>query len=131
MWHVARWEDYDRSFIENTHEIWRDQDLTRVWGFSSTTLGEADTGTEMGDDASERLVLPGKTALLDYTRSAFAAMGKLIDQLPSDSLLHPANDPQGHDRVSLILDGLTHVNRHLGMIEALRGVLDLRGTATR
>jgi hypothetical protein len=25
---------------------------------------------------------------------------------------------------------VTHANRHLGMIEALRGVLDLRGTAT-
>jgi hypothetical protein len=33
--------------------------------------------------------------------------------------------------IKLLHDGLTHDNRHLGMIEAVRGLLGLRGTATR
>lgn len=95
-------------------------------------LGEADTGTEVGDDASERMVLPGKLTIPDYARSVFNGMDEFVDRLPAGSLMQPTHDPQGHDHVlSLLSDGLMHLNRHLGMIESLRGLLNLRGTATR
>jgi hypothetical protein len=48
LWHVARWEDYDRSVIDATSQLWQAHDLARAWGFPSTGLGDADTGTEMG-----------------------------------------------------------------------------------
>lgn len=132
VWHLARWEDYDRSVIQGTPQIWQVQDLAQVWGFTVVPLGEAETGTEMGDDASERLVLPEKAALLDYVRSVFTATEELLDGLTADSLVQPVQDLEKHEHVlSLLNDGLTHLNRHLGMIEALRGLLDLRGTATR
>lgn len=131
-WHVARWEDYDLSVIYSTPQIWQVQDLARVWGFAAVDLGEAETGTEMGDGGSERLVLPEKTALLDYVRSVFRASEESLDGLTTDSLVQPVQDLEKHEHVlSLLNDGLTHHNRHLGMIEALRGLLDLRGTATR
>lgn len=132
VWHLARWEDYDRTVMDGTPQSWHARDLARAWGFPSGGLGEADTGTEMGDDASGRLVLPGKAALLDYARSAFAATDELLEQLPAESLLQViALRQHGDDVVSLVFAGMTHDNCHLGMIEAVRGLLGLHGTATR
>jgi hypothetical protein len=132
VWHLARWADYDRSVLDGTPQIWQAQGLAHAWGFPTATLGEAETGTEMGDDAAERLVLPSKAALQAYARAAFIALDETLDRLPVESLLEPVPSSGSHDPLfKLAYVHLTHDNRHLGMIEALRGLLDLRGTATR
>jgi hypothetical protein len=77
VWHLARYADKDRSDIEGTPQFWVEQSLAVAWGFPAT-LGEADTGTELGDDASDLLVLPSKAALLDYTRVAFNELGECL-----------------------------------------------------
>jgi len=118
VWHLARWADHDLSAITGRPQLWRSQGLAAAWGFPAA-LGEDDTGTEIGDDASELLVLPGKAVLTGYARSAFGAVDQMLDGLKTEDLLQLSQ-----------LD-LAHENRHLGMIEALRGFLDLRGTATR
>jgi len=132
VWHLARWADFDAHEVEGTTQIWHAQGLGAAWGFPSSGLGEAEAGTEMGDDASERLVLPGKAALLDYTRSAFTAVDGLLDRLSEDQQRGAPRAPDVGDEklTDLIFTYLTHDNRHLGMIEAVRGLLGLRGSAT-
>ena len=131
VWHLARWADHDRAVVEGTPQIWRARDLARAWGFPDAGLGNDDTGTGMGADVSGGLVLPPKLALLDYAAAAFAALDGALDCFPPDSLLKPINAPENDDSaVKMFIGYLSHDNRHLGMIEALRGVLGLRGTAT-
>lgn len=132
VWHLARWADYDAHEVEGTAQIWHAQSLGAAWGFPSAGLGEAEAGTEMGDDASERLVLPSKAALLDYTRAAFAAVDGLLDRVSSDAARQTPRSPDVADDklADLIFTYLTHDNRHLGMIEAVRGLLGLQGSAT-
>jgi uncharacterized damage-inducible protein DinB len=131
VWHLARYADKDRSDIEGTPQFWVEQSLAAAWGFPAA-LGEADTGTEMADDASDLLVLPSKAALLDYTRSAFNALGECLEALPVGSLLEAVRPPALNDRrVDVLWEYVTHDNRHLGMIEALKGLLGKSGTATR
>ncbi len=132
LWHVARWEDYDRSIVDSTPQIWMKEGLRQGWGMTGVALGEEETGTQMGDDASDHLILPGRPLLLGYVRSVFEAMDDLLAQLPVEKLLQVPHDSENHAHLLGLLAGrLTHVNRHLGMIEALRGLLDLQGTATR
>jgi hypothetical protein len=131
VWHLARWADHDRAIVEGTAQIWRARDLAQAWGFPDAGLGSDDTGTGMGNDVSNDLVLPPKAALLDYATVAFAALDKALSALPAESLLRPIEAPENEDSAVKMLTGyLSHDNRHLGMIEALRGVLGLQGTAT-
>jgi hypothetical protein len=131
VWHLARWADLDRAIVEGTPQIWRARDLARAWGFPDAGLGNDDTGTGMGDSVSNDLVLPPKAALLDYAAAAFAALDEALSVLPADSLLQPIKAPENDDSAVKMLTGyLSHDNRHLGMIEALRGALGITGTAT-
>jgi hypothetical protein len=131
VWHLARWADHDRAVVEGTPQIWRARDLARAWGFPDSGLGDDDTGTGMGDSVSADLVLPPKPALVDYTAAAFAALDSALDRFPPDSLLQPIKAPENDDSAVKMFTGyLSHDNRHLGMIEALRGALGLLGSAT-
>ena len=131
LWHLARWADYDSYQISHEPQIWESQALAEAWGFP-TGLGQFNTGTEMGDEASERLDLPDKPALLDYAESAFATLGNALDPLTLDDLVLPVDPPRNNDRrFDVLFEYPTHDNRHLGMIEALLGLLDRGGTATR
>jgi hypothetical protein len=130
VWHLARWADHDLHQADGSPQLWRQRGLAAAWGFPSG-LGEDETGTEMGDDASERLVLPGKALLLDYTGSIFSAVDEFLGRLSPDALLQPVRPGELRDGQIFLELNLAHDNRHLGMIEAVRGLLGLRGTATR
>ncbi len=86
----------------------------------------------MEDEASEQLRLPGKAALLECTRAAFDEVDGLLDGLSEHGPRQAIRTPQvGNDELaSLLFVYLTHDSRHLGMIEAMRGVLGLSGSAT-
>jgi hypothetical protein len=126
LWHLARWADYDARSAGDTPEIWVSQGLAAAWGFPAE-LGQAAAGTGLDDDASARLPLPGKAALVDYARAAFAALDQTAERMMTDALGAPE---AGKDALDLVFTYATHDNRHLGMIEALCGVLGLQGTAT-
>jgi hypothetical protein len=133
LWHLARWADYDAQLIDSRPQIWEYRGLAPQWGMQPAGLGEAETGTEMGDEASERLSWPDSAALLGYAREAFAARHDAIQGLAPESLLEGIQSPHiGDDsKLDLLFTHLSHDNRHLGMIESIRGFLGLRGTATR
>ena len=57
--------------------------------------------------------------------------GEVLDRLAQDALRQATASGIDDARVvDLLCTYLTHDNRHLGMIEALRGMLGLRGSAT-
>ncbi len=124
--------DHDVHRILGSPERWHSEGLGAAWGFPATGLGEAETGTEMEDEASEQLRLPGKAALLEYTRAAFDEVDGLLDGLSEHGPRQAIRTPQvGNDELaSRLFVYLTHDSRHLGMIEAMRGVLGLSGSAT-
>jgi hypothetical protein len=126
VWHLARWADYDAHRFDSSPEVWLAKGLAEAWGFPAE-LGEASAGTGLDDDASARLPLPGKGPMLEYARAAFADLDQSLERMMIEA---SRRGGAGNDAVELVVTYATHDNRHLGMIEALRGLLGLQGTAT-
>ncbi len=139
VWHIARWDDrYAEILVEKTPEladrfgppeqIWAAESLAKQWGLPIGHMGRRDTGTEMDDESADALRLPETAVVVDYARRVFARLQAVINEariftaIPGD----PGNDTYAHNTM-LYPD---HVQRHLGMIEALRGLQGTAGTAT-
>jgi hypothetical protein len=124
LWHVARWNDFDRESLGGGPQLWVAQSLAQRWGVPELTAGEHGTGTGMTDEAAATLTWPNSDALLDYIAAANAAFADMFDRLTLADFLrlgHPLDD---------VVMAQAHDERHLGMIEALRGVAGISGTAT-
>ena len=143
LWHIARWDDrFCEVLVEKLPEavgghrtpsqIWNAEALTERWGLPAGTMGARDTGTSMDDEAAEQMRLPGKDAVVDYARRVFAVLDELIGSI-SDELLVSAlpGDPDRESAGQNVMYYLDHVNRHLGMIEAMKGLQGVEGSATR
>ena len=90
---------------------------------------------------SAKLALPGKDELLSYVKDAFRSAHRAVRMVRDDDLTQPAeleadrvpwlSSPTQYGTVgSWIATGIRHEARHLGMIEALRGLQGTAGTAT-
>jgi hypothetical protein len=142
VWHIARWDDrYAEILVEKTPElagrfgapaqVWAAESLATQWGLPIGRMGRRDTGTEMDDQSADALRLPDKALVIDYARRVFARLQSVLNALPESRIFTPIpgdpdNDTYAHNTM-LYLD---HVQRHLGMIEALRGLQGTAGTAT-
>jgi len=132
FWHLARWADIlqaGRPGREGRGEqIWLAENLAAKWGHSPESLGPLAAGQGMETD----VCLAGKEALLDYGRRAMAAADEAVAHLEASHLGLPSQlraagpSTVGEDLVFYV----GHSSRHLGMLEALRGALGLKGTAT-
>ncbi len=142
LWHTARWADalQERfgSFAPQLvrfvgrEQIWEARQLAGAWGLGDR-LGEEATGMGLDDDASAALPLPARDDIVSYAREAFTAAEDVLRGVEEDELFLSTADFYGEgDWVVIDHFGwhLTHASRHLGMIEALKGLLDVRGTAT-
>jgi len=142
VWHTARWADAFQarfgSFVPELtrfagrEQIWDARGLAHAWRLGDALGGEA-TGMGLDDDASAALPLPAKAAVATYAREAFAAAEDVFGGIGDTELLLPSAD--FYDEGGwVILEHfgwhLTHASRHLGMVEALKGVLGVEGTAT-
>ena len=112
-------------------QIWAAESLAKQWGLPIGHMGRRDTGTEMDDESADALRLPETAVVVDYARRVFARLQAVINALPEARIFtaipgDPGNDTYAHNTM-LYLD---HVQRHLGMIEALRGLQGTAGTAT-
>ena len=142
LWHTARWADalqerlgsfapaLDR--LAGREQAWSARGLAEAWGLGGA-LGMEGTGMGLDDDASAALGLPAKEEVATYAREAFASAEEVLRDVRDDELLLPSAD--FYDEGGwLVLDHfgwhITHGARHLGMIEALKGVQGVRGTAT-
>jgi hypothetical protein len=152
LWHIARWADHMQSVVGTltpalrerlgtSGEIWTREALSAKWGFPAGRLGSAETGMGMDEAASAELPLPPTDELVAYSTQAFAAADRAVRQVRDDDLARGAEfdpatvpwaSPTEYGTVAnWILSGIRHDSRHLGMIEALKGAMGLRGTATR
>jgi hypothetical protein len=142
LWHTARWADvFQGRFgtfasqlarLSAGEQIWDMRELESAWGFDDG-LGKEATGAGLDDDASAALQLPAKNDVVSYAREAFTAVEDVLHRVEENELFLPTKD--FYDEGDwIVLDHygwhLTHASRHLGMIEALKGVLGVHGTAT-
>ncbi len=138
LWHAARWDDVIPAHIagdfglEPTTGVWQRESLAASWLLDAGSLGRREAGTGLEDSAAEGLRLPEQAAVIDYARKAFDFVEGVIAAIPEDRLLEVAkDDPDGDTNLDNVLFYFEHLNRHLGMIEAIRGLHGMVGTATR
>ena len=152
LWHIARWADHMqwvvgaltpglRERLGSSSEIWTREALSSKWRFPEGQLGSVDTGMGMDEDKSAGLSLPLKDELVAYAKRAFEAADRAVhevrdEDLPQSAAFEPAMVPWASSKdygtvAGWILGGIRHDSRHLGMIEALKGSMGMRGTATR
>ena len=77
----------------------------------------------MSNEAAEAMRFPGQKEVVGYARLAFAYAEEGIELIPDALLLAVAkDDPDGDTQLDNVLIYLEHLSRHLGMIEAIRGL---------
>jgi len=137
LWHSARWDDFFAAHLQQDFdrdprtEVWRRDELAQKWSFASGSIGRRDAGTGMDDAAAENMRFPEQAAVIDYSRRAFDFALSAISAIVDDDLTVVAkDDPDGDTYLDNILIYFEHLNRHLGMIEAIRGLQGLAGSAT-
>ena len=140
-WHIGRWADRHVAAISGwldpaspQIEVWVAMGMTERWGLAGLDLGEfGGTGAGLDDAASAALSLPEVDEISEYLEGAFQAFESVLARIEDDAILErTVVDLYGDETTigDVILNHLSHADRHLGMIEALRGVLGERGTAT-
>jgi hypothetical protein len=142
LWHSGRWADRWAQAIASSlprlalgtnvaAQRWEREDLATGWGFPAS-LGKGDTGMELPDEEAASLPFPGSEALAGYLRHAFGDLEAIVAELDDADLTEEGDDLLG-GRAPLgdsLIRHHSHVSRHLGMIEALRGLRGGHGTAT-
>lgn len=156
LWHTARWADrLQASFPNESPEadqqpdslqgIWETEGLVDQWGLDPDVLGLLETGVLMDRPTASIVPRVGRGNLLDYAERTFSAVDQALDELdaeqfherrrsimaykPSGASIVPAPGPETTVAADVGFH-LSHASRHLGMIEVLRGMQGLRGTAT-
>ncbi len=142
-WHMARWADrYQATLptsaaptdVDGSREIWIRDDVVGPWGLRDISLGDfGGTGAGLDDEASAALPLPDASALLDYMTATFGAFEDRVRAIDDDAVLDIVYVDLYGDESTIadsIANATSHADRHLGMIEALRGVLGDPETVT-
>ena len=136
LWHAGRWADRWAEAIGaasggKAPQRWVREDMGARWGFPDK-LGAGDTGMELPDDEAAALPYPGHGALATYLRGAFNDLEQAVGALDDETILRDADNLLGETAPleDSLIRHLSHVSRHLGMIEALRGLRGQHGTAT-
>jgi len=134
LWHVARCADKFAAQVGNTKEIWAREGLAAVWGLAEILLGSNGLGTGVDDEIAATLRPPSKDPLVDYARRSFAALDAVVDRFDAEAVAREQttfyfDEPAAIGRA--FVTSIAHENRHLGELEYVKGLLGLRGTATR
>ena len=139
LWHVARWDDSLfpqmadlvqelAAPLGKPEQIWTRDGLAKRWLLPSE-LGGGAAGTGLPQDTAHGLVLPARDELISYATHVFDEFDEHASRLREAHLAHtlpPKNERTvGH----WYLYYWEHAARHLGMIEALRGVFGEAGSA--
>lgn len=143
LWHVARWSDIVQSTLlpvangesdlsNKGTELWDALGIADEWGLSTAVSGKLGGGTGSGSDEAINLGLPDMIRVVGYSRSSFELCEMRFSQI-DDGLFE--SDFYDWDGVRIqvgeaMFGHISHINRHLGMIEAIKGVLGLDGSAT-
>jgi hypothetical protein len=144
LWHISRFADRLGASFKSTNdmaekEIWAIENMAEQWGLDPKDLGILESGMEMALEVAATIpVVAGKKRILDYAERVFEQIGLSIQGLSMDQLNQPRNSVRAYARVegklvpakpaqtttgADLVFHLNHASRHLGSIEALRGVL--------
>ncbi len=134
LWHVARCADKFAAQAGGTTEIWVRESLAAKWGLAEILLGSNGVGTGVDDETAATLRPPSRDLLVDYSRRSFAAVDAVVDRFDADAVTREQttfyfDEPAAIGRA--FITSIAHENRHLGELEYVKGLLGLRGTATR
>jgi hypothetical protein len=159
LWHTSRWADrLQASFqienLEDTYqgplktEYWEKENTVQEWNLSKESLGLLETGATMTAEAAVTVSCIEKSKLITYARRVFEAAEEVISKIDDGMLTQSRysilpelqNIPNEQpvyigDRQTTLMDDLlfhmSHVSRHLGMMEALQGMLfDVSGSVS-
>ncbi len=154
LWHTARWADRLQASLpresdtagripDAKNDIWTTEQLVDKWGLDGTRLGKLQSGTRMEHAyAAEMTVQAGMAAIVDYASSVFATLDDALDGLTAEqmhaqriSIMYDP-DPNVHSptkETTTVADlgfHFSHANRHVGSIEALRGLTGEAGSVS-
>jgi hypothetical protein len=133
LFHIARWgDDLWQEITGADRQLWHAEELAEGWGFDPETLGVGESGEMLDDETAMALPLPDRDELVAYCGRVFAAAHQALAAVGDDDMRRTVTDSDG-ESTSLgasIAGQLSHTARHLGMIECLRGIQGMRGTAT-
>ncbi len=160
IFHIARWADRLQASLPNrlpadSHpselpdQIWLVENVAQACGVDPNTLGWLETGPGMKVEDAVVVASVGRARLTAYAEKVFQATDDALKQLHDGDLTQERNciipglefDAESWTlttngpNVGSLFDDLDfhsgHASRHLGMVEALKGVMLLvRGTAT-
>lgn len=129
LWHTARVMDIDLTRLPHQTEgsdprqqIWITEDLARRWGLDPSRLGANEQGTDMTGEDAAAFDFGGRVEVMGYVEEVFSAFENAVGELSDERL---------DDALELVMRNSSHVNRHLGSIEAIKGMLGTFGSATR
>ena len=147
IWHVSRLADMLQASLPKREQHWERAGLVAKYGLEPSRLGLLQMGTTQSpQEAVDVIGALGQERLIEYAQSVFDMTDAALKELsledlytPRESILRidwdarPFTEGRGAD--VLLVDDLkfhmTHSQRHLGMIEAIIGVMFNReGTAT-
>ena len=134
LWHIARCADKFAAQAGAAAELWVKDGLAAKWGLAEVLLGSNGVGTGVDDETAATLRPPSKDLLVDYARRSFAALDAVVDRFDADAVAREQttfyfDEPAAIGRA--FVTSIAHENRHLGELEYVKGLLGLRGTATR
>ena len=137
LWHMARWADYVQALLppvglEETCELWESEQFAEKWRFNGIDLGMWGAGSGLGNKNGRSLPLPNLPEVRAYAKKVFNRLEIRVGKFDELSFNTPFTD--WHDVDTSIGDAmvgyLAHANRHLGMLEAISGVLGKDGSVT-
>jgi hypothetical protein len=126
-WHFVRTEDNIVNFACQDHKLplWLRQGLPEKWG-----LPKIAQGTGMSHAEANGLRVPSADALMQYCADVWADIEPYLANAPATDLQAIIKVPPTGERSKLqhiVQNVLTHGNRHLGQIIALRSLQGLQG----
>jgi hypothetical protein len=142
LWHVARFADLTQAEIVATHpaldpggtprQLWDTAGLVGRWGLEAVPLGRQATGWGMPEDAAWSMRFD-RAELLDYAEGAYEAAFRAAEAVDDATLATTFVSPNcgnehAYGRHLVMHTG--HASRHLGMMEAVRGLLVGHGSIT-
>jgi hypothetical protein len=143
LWHVSRWSDIVQSTLfpvangesdlsNKGPELWEALGIADEWGFMIPMPGKLGGGTGLGNEEAANLRLPDMIRIVGYARSTFELCEMRFSQIDEGLFESDFYDWDGvRLQVGEAMFGhISHINRHLGMIEAIKGMLGLEGSAT-
>jgi hypothetical protein len=116
--------------------VWSERNVAARWGLDSIDLGLEDGGTSLTDVQAAAMTFPSKEAVIECAEAAFDHLDAILPDL-DDALVpqvlptvtteaFPSHDPYG----VTVMEMFRHCCEHLGTMQALKGMLGLRGSVT-